>query len=131
MLLDEVGAYLEGQNVALKGQNLFLGTRPEDPDEILYVLEYPGMPPEYQNDGQSTGPVREQPQLQVTVRGRDYESARRLIQNAWLALNRVTNVTLSGKFYQSIRATSSPALIGRDQSDRVLLSFNASVLKEV
>jgi hypothetical protein len=131
MMLDEITTYLESQNVAVFGRNLFAGTRPEEPDEVLVVLEYPGMPPEYQNDGSSTGPVREQPQIQVTARGHDYESVRQLIQAAWVALSKVTNQVLTGKRYLSIRPTSSPAAIGRDSNDRVLLSFNASVYKEV
>lgn len=131
MLLNEVGLYLEEQGVATRANDLWLGSRPEQPDQILYVLEYPGMAPEYQNDGTSTGPVRERPQIQVTGRGRDYESVRALVQAAWVALSRVTNQVLSGVRYIEIRPSSSPALIGRDQNDRVLISFNASVVKEV
>jgi hypothetical protein len=132
MLLDEVGAYLEAQQVGQKGNDLFLGTRPEDPDyTILTVSEYPGMAPEYQNDGASTGPVRERPQLQIIGRGADYESVRAKVQQAWVALSRVTNQLLSGVRYLEIRPNSSPALIGRDQNDRVLIGFNASVTKEV
>lgn len=132
MLLDEVGTYLQQQQVASLDRDLFLGTRPEEPEfTILVVSEYPGMAPEYQNDGSSTGPARERPQLQVMGRGRDYESVRALVQSAWVALSRVTNMVLSGKRYLEIRPNASPALLGRDQNDRVLIGFNASVVKEV
>jgi hypothetical protein len=131
MLLTELANFLEQQNVAKKGRNLFVGTRPEEPDELITLHEYPGMAPEYQNDGRSAGPVRERPQVQVMGRGKDYESVRALVQSAWVVLSKVTNQTIGGVWYQEIRPSSSPALIGRDANDRVLIGFNASVVKEV
>jgi len=131
MLLTELTNYLEAQGVAKKGNNLFAGLRPEEPDEVLVLHEYPGMAPEYQNDGQSTGPVRERPQVQVMGRGKDYESVRAMVQAAWVALGKITNVTLSGARYIEVRPSSSPALLGRDSNDRVLIGFNASVIREV
>ena len=133
MLLDEVGAYLEVQGVATLEQDLWLGSRPEEgTDPIIVVAEYPGQAPEYQNDSTAGfGPVRENPQLQIMGRGEDYQAVRAKVQAAWIALSKVTNQVLSGKRYLSIRPNSSPALIGRDQSDRVLVGFNATVNKEV
>jgi len=131
MLLTDMALYLEAQGVAKRGNDLFAGTRPEEPDQVLTVWEYPGMAPEYQNDGASTGPVRERPQLQVMGRGKDYESVRAMVQSAWIALGRVTNQVINGTRYIEIRPSSSPALIGRDSNDRVLIGFNASILKEV
>jgi hypothetical protein len=132
MLLTEVATYLQAEGVAQMGQTLFTGMRPETPDECLTIHEYSGQGPEYQNDGSHAGgPARERPQLQVMGRGKDYESVRAMVQAAWVALARVTNRMLSGVWYQEIRPSSSPALIGRDSNDRVLIGFNASVVKEV
>jgi Bacteriophage minor capsid protein len=132
MMLTELANYLDSLNVAKMGQNLFTGTRPEEPDEVLTLHEYPGQAPEYQNDGAfAGGPARERPQVQVMGRGKDYESVRAMVQAAWVALAKVTNTRLSGVWYQEIRPSSSPALIGRDGNDRVLIGFNASVVKEV
>jgi hypothetical protein len=133
MILNELAHYLETENVARLDSNLFLGLRPEDgPDEILTLHEYPGMAPEYQNDGANAGgPARERPQVQVMGRGKDYESVRAMVQAAWVALSRITNRTLDGVRYLEVRPSSSPALIGRDGNDRVLIGFNASVVKEV
>lgn len=131
MLLTDLGIYLEQQQVGKRGVDLFLGTRPEDPEQLLAIHEYPGQAPEYQNDGSTPGPSREHPQVQVMGRGRDYEMVRAMVQLAWVALSRVTNQVINGTRYLEIRPSSSPALIGRDASDRVLIGFNASVHKEV
>jgi hypothetical protein len=64
-------------------------------------------------------------------RGENYESVRAMVQAAWVALGKITNMTLSGHRYIEVRPSSSPALIGRDANDRVLIGFNASVIKEV
>jgi len=127
--LDEIGDYLEDYGAGVQGVDLFLGSRPEGPDNCLTVYEYPGGPPEYIQD--SFAPVAERVQIQVVARSGGYEEAHRRASVAWAALAVVTNATLGSTKYRSIRPNSSPALMGRDPNDRILVFFNATVEKEV
>jgi hypothetical protein len=102
---------------------------PDEPDTVLVVYEYPGGPPEYVQE--SFSPIAESPQLQVVSRAARYEDAAALAFAAWRALAVVTNATLSGTKYRSIRPNSSPGIMRRDTNDRMLVFFNATVEKEV
>ncbi len=128
-VLDELGAYLQAQGVGVVGRDLFLGLRPEQPDECLTVAEYPGNASTYFQNVSS--PVLESPQIQISSRSIDYQSARSRAKSAWDALGVVTNQTLSGVRYISIRPSSPVAMIGRDSNGRALIGFNCTVVKEV
>lgn len=127
--LDELGAFLEDDDVATVGTDLFLAVRPDKPDTCLSLFLYPGGPPEYVQS--SYAPNAERVQLQVVARAVHYEDAEALAISAWKVLSVVVNATLSGTHYRSIRPNNSPASMGRDQSDRSLVFFNATVEKEV
>lgn len=127
--LSELGDYLEGLGIASSAVDLFLGSRPEKPDKVLVLYQYPGGPPEYVQNYFS--PIAEVVQIQVVSRALRYEDAEALIYAAWTALAPITNTTLGGTFYRSVRPNNSPALMARDPSDRVILFFNATVEKEV
>jgi Bacteriophage minor capsid protein len=132
--LSELGDYLDGLGIATQAVNgqggtLFLSSRPDTPDDLLCLYQYPGGPPEYVQD--SFSPVAESVQIQVVARAIRYEDADRLASEAWTALSSVTNATLGGTYYRSIRPNSSPGLMGRDANDRLLVFFNATVEKEV
>jgi hypothetical protein len=131
--LTELGDFLEAMGVAVQAPdaaaNLFLGSRPDVPDTVLVLYEYPGSDPEYVQN--SFFPIAEMPQIQVVARANRYEDASDLAWAAWSALAPVTNATLGTTYYRSIRPNGSPAILMRDTNDRVLLFFNASVEKEV
>jgi hypothetical protein len=130
--LSEIGDFLDGLGVASQdgpNKNLFLGGRSDHPDTVLALYPYPGGAPEYVQN--SFSPSTERVQLQVVARAVRYEDADRLISLAWAALAAITNATISGTKYLSIRPNSSPGLMGRDANDRVILFFNATVEKEV
>lgn len=129
MMLDEVAAHLMAVGYGTVGTSLFKGTRPDDPDDLTCLYEYTGANPEYIQEQSS--PVFEKPQLQVLVRSKDYETARRKAAQAWGILAQVHNAILSGVRYRHILPNGSPALLGRDANDRLLIAFNASVDKEV
>lgn len=128
-MLAEVGAFLDGLGVGAEGVDLFLGSRPEEPDTCLTLYEYPGGPPEYVQS--SHNPSAEVTSLQVVSRARKYQDAHSFAARAWTALAPVTNATLSGTYYRSIRPNGSPAIMGRDSNDRILVFFNATIEKEV
>ena len=127
--LSELGDYLEGLGVATSAVDLFLGSRPEEPDTVLVLYQYPGGPPEYVQS--SFSPIAEAMQIQVVARALKYEDAEALCYAAWTALAPITNATLGGTFYRSVRPNASPSLLMRDPNDRVLFFFNATVEKEV
>lgn len=127
--LDEIGDYLQAQGLGTLQTDLFLGERPEQPDDILFVTPYAGDAPAYVQD--SRLPILEYPQLQVAVRARAYANAEDRILRAWYALAGVTNAFLGTNRYLSIRPNSSPGLMGRDPQDRVTLYFNVTIEKEV
>lgn len=129
--LTELGDFLEQQVAAFtQGQNLFLGSRPDEPDEVLVVATYPGGEPEYVQN--SPSPNQEKPQIQIIARGGpgDYAGPDLLAARAYKVLATVKNATLSGTKYRKIWPTS-PGVIGRDSNDRILIGFNATVEKEV
>jgi len=128
-VLDEIGALLQTGGVGVISRDLFLGLRPEQPDECLTVGEYPGNASTYVQN--IATPLHESPQIQISSRGMDYERTRAKAKAAWDVLNHVTNQLLSGTRYVSIRPSSPVALIGRDQNGRVIVGFNATVVKEV
>lgn len=126
--LDELKAYLVTALVA-DDDVIFMGSSPDFPDDVLVIFEYPGNAPEYVQN--SFDPAVEKPQIQVVARSKRYELAKAMADKAWVALARVTNTTLSGTRYRSVRPNGSPGLVGRDSGDRLRVGFNASVEKEV
>ena len=124
--LSELGDYLEGKSI---GAPVVLGSMSDDPDTVVALYEYPGGPPEYVQESQS--PVAEVVQIQAVARAVAYQDASALISRVWSALAVVTNMTLSGTKYRSVRPNNSPAVLRRDSNDRILLFFNATVDKEV
>lgn len=125
-MLNELSDYLAGQGIT---DPIYLGSRPDSPDTLLALYAYPGNPPEYVQE--SFAPVRERPQIQVVAKALEYEDAEDLIYRAWYALAAITNADLGATRYRSVRPDMSPALLGRDKNDRILLFFNAAVDKEV
>lgn len=127
--LADLGDYLEDEGLGVLASTLFLGSQPDDPDQILSVAQYPGNPPAYVQD--SDTPTRERPQIHVAARAVKFEDADDLAMRAWLALSRVHNTIINSVRYLWVRPNTSPALIRRDTNDRVIVGFNASVEKEV
>jgi hypothetical protein len=127
--LTELGDYLEDLGLGTLATDLFLGSRPDAPDEVTALYQYPGGPPEYVQS--SFSPIAEVVQIQVVTRAIAYEDADARASSVWSALAIITNATLGGTHYRSIRPNASPGLMGRDSNDRVLIFFNATVEKEV
>lgn len=123
--LSEIGDYLEVEGVA----NLFLGSMPDTPDDVVVVYQYPGGPPEYIQE--SFTPSREKPRIQVVARATRYEDADKAATEVWSILASITNQVLGSTKYLSIRPDDSPAIMGRDTNDRLKVYFNAAVDKEV
>jgi hypothetical protein len=127
--LTELGDYIEGLGLGTQAVDLFLGSRPDSPDGLIALYQYPAGPPEYVQS--SFSPNAETVQIQVVVRSIAYEDADALASSLWSALAIITNATLGSTHYRSVRPNGSPGLMGRDSNDRVLVFFNVTVEKEV
>lgn len=129
MLLDEIGAFLQAEGVGIVGQTLFLGSMPQDEpstgsqDAVVAVIEIPSRPPMRNHDKT----LLELPRLQVQTRGAPYgyPAARQKAQDAWEALEAVTNQVLSGTTYVRIETQRSPYWLRTDDYNRPHLVFDA------
>jgi hypothetical protein len=125
-VLADLGAYLTQQGVGTPGVDLFLGTRPDMPDDVTTLYEYSGAVPEYTQAQASPSYVH--PQVQVVARAHAYPDAEMMAWNAWNKLS-FAGVTINGNLYVSVKPEGTPGLIGRDQNDRVLIAFNVAVMR--
>ena len=66
----------------------------------------------------------------MVARSKSYAEAESKAYTAWRKLAGVRNIVLGETRYRGIYPNSSPALMGRDESDRVLIFFNVTVEKE-
>ena len=133
MLLDELCAYLEAEPTSslVQGTDLYQNAMPATPGDAVSLAEYSGMGPLFRQSDAASGPTCERPQVQLIVRNTDHDTARALMRTLWVWLGAVTNDTLSGTYYQSIRAMQSPFLLRRDDNERWLFAANFHVIKEV
>jgi hypothetical protein len=135
MLLDDLGSYLQAQGVATLQATLFKGGIPMDSSEapvddaIMALVETAGLPPFHVHNIQAAS--FEQPTAQIIVRGApyDYAEARTRAQAAFLALDGLSNVTLSGTFYLFVQALQSPFSLHMDQMGRPVIVFNIRCAK--
>lgn len=129
--LKELGDYVESRLVGYpQGEKLFLGRRPDAPDVVVTIYQYPGGTVEHVQEKFS--PNSETCQIQVVARGADgdYDSADRACALVWNALASVRNAVLGGTKYRSIVPTGRGSM-GTDTNNRPLVGFNATVEKEV
>lgn len=122
MLLDDLAELLQTAGVGTLGETIFKGRLPMDAphvlvqDAVLALIEVPGLPAERVHDG--PGANIEQPMIQVLSRGlpHDYMEARTRAETAYLALDGLTNVTLSGTVYLWIVAQQPPFVLRHEDS---------------
>jgi hypothetical protein len=128
VILDEVAAHLQAEGIGIIGQTLFMGSMPQDEpgtggqDAITAILEIPSRGPLRNHDRA----LLELPRLQIQTRGAPYgyPAARQKAQEAWDALEAVTNQVLSGVTYLRIEAQRSPFWLRTDDMNRPHLVFD-------
>lgn len=126
-ILDEVATLLQTAGVGTVGSTIFKHALPLDhpatdaSPPIIGLIEVPGLSPVRAHDSKW-----EQPVLQVAVRGAPagYAAARAKAQDAWNALDGVTNQALSGVQYLSIEALQSPFFLRTDDLGRPVIVFS-------
>jgi hypothetical protein len=132
VILDELATLLQTAGVGTISTTLFKGQVPLDSPAtvatpLVALLEIPGLPPLRAHDGQRIG----QPVIQIVSRGapHGYAQARAKAQQAWDALDGVTNTTLSGVAYLQIQALQEPFLLKIDDSHRPFLVFSVRCMR--
>jgi hypothetical protein len=128
MILDEIALHLQAEGIGIIGQTLFMGSMPQDEpgtggqDALVAVLEIPSRPPMRNHDLA----ILELPRLQIQTRGAPYgyPAARQKAQEAWEALEAVTNQVLSGVTYLRIEAQRSVYWLRTDDMNRPHLVFD-------
>ena len=127
---DEIAQYLADNAIGTQATDLFVGSLPATPGDAIAVLESGGLPPEG-SFGAATASLFERPRIQIIVRWSDYEAARNKIEAIFKLLEKVSHTSLGTTRYLRIAAVQSPMFIGRDGTDRFLLSCNFQITKEL
>ena len=129
MVVEELAAYLSAQGLGVLGTDMWLHVSPNEPDEQMTIIEYAGDEPEFtQND---RGVDTENPRVQIAVRSEQPEVARLLAEQVYQALMKIRNELLNGTRILWCRPIDVPALAGRDDSGRFLVTCNFNVKKEL
>lgn len=127
MMLDDISDLLTTGGMT---STIYKAFMPEQPDEALVLTETAGMGPIH---AMSTGPGNaaiEVAGLQVIRRSASYQTARTDMQTVMNLLDGVTERTINATRYSYIEATQVPFSIGRDESERSLLSVNFLAYKD-
>lgn len=133
-VLDDLGSLLVSAGVGVLGSTLFLGSLPADgpvspQDEIVALLEVPGMPSIHHHGAQQAS--YEQPVVQVLVRGAPfgYQAARARAQTIYETLDGRSNDVIQGTPYLWMVALQSPWFLRSDDMSRPHLVFNVRLAK--
>lgn len=128
-LLDALCDYIETGTTLVEGTDLFKSFLPPTPDGAVALFEYPGRPGEYAFGAGGASPER--PRVQIVSRATTYSAARSALETIYTFLDGKTNVTLGGTQYLGIFATTAPAAMERDDTNRELCSCNFEIQKVV
>lgn len=123
-LLDEMASFLQTAGQGTFGTNLFIGYRPDSPDDVISLYNGGGPPVEYHSAGA-------RPILHVEVRGADQTSALQKMIAVTAALHNQHDFTISSKSYIQCRAAQpEPILIEHDSQERFTYAMNFQLIKE-
>mgnify|MGYP001574588814 FL=1 len=127
-LIEELAAHLDTESTRFTlGTNLALNFMPDEPNTCASMVEYGGVAPDYSFAGDL--PVNENARVAVTCRSTSSATARTNIGAAWVALQRVTNETLSSHSWLRCAAAQSPFLLERDAQGRVEYRANFDCMR--
>lgn len=121
-LTRDIALYLHGMGlIGDLGQDTFLDTRPEEPDNITSFHDTGGYPAEM-----AVLDLRRT--VQVFVRDRAYKAGRRRIWALFKALDRPGNrIIKTDNRRMFCKAMQPPNFLGRDANNRVLFVFNMEI----
>lgn len=129
-MLEDLGGYVDTNSGALTlGTNLFLGILPDSPSDCVALLENGGTAGMYTH-GSNNLPELERPEIQFIVRHSSYATGRSLADTIYRTLTQIANQTINSVRYLRVEAISSPEVMDRDESRRVLFTCNFYVIRE-
>jgi hypothetical protein len=109
---------------------IFTHRRPDKPDACLSVEMYGGAPPGPFLFG-GTLPEWENPRVQIVARDPVADTALAKANGAYKALAGVTDISIGGVHYFSIRALQQPFSLGVDENNLFLYGFNVQAMKGI
>lgn len=116
-LVEELGTHLDTESTRFAlGTNLALNYTPDEPNTCASIIEYGGAAPDYSFSGDL--PINENARVAVTCRSTSHATARANMHAAWVALQKITNETLSNVSWLRCSAVQSPFLLGKDPQGR-------------
>lgn len=131
MMLQDIAAYLQTKGLGTLGTDLFYSSEPASPDTCTTLYEYSGEPPDLLTGAEFPG-------LQVRSRAPDWSTARSTLKSIQDALQAIGNefsdvspegITINGTYYAAIIAKGGAIPLGEDESGRVLVVQNYTVMK--
>ena len=128
MLLDDIADLLTTGGVTTTKYKSFL---PEQPDDALALYETAGRGPIH---AMASGPGQaslEIAGLQVLRRSATYSTARLEMQTVMNLLDGLSERTINSTRYSYVEATQVPFSLGRDDSERSMLSVNFLCYKDL
>lgn len=123
-----ISQWIPADGVSVNG-NLTKDFRPNDPDMMCTVYQFPGAPPQR---GMGNTIQWYNPRLQIVNRrsvADGFPAAKLDARNIKNLLEAVTNRSLSGTFYMAIRADGEPSAQAIDPSSRPVYVTDYSVMK--
>lgn len=129
MIVEEIANYIDSRGFATLGTDLFMHVSPDEPNDVMAVIEYAGDDPEFVQDQLRVD--IENSRVQIVVRSSQPEVGRALAEQVYQALMDIRNDVLSGTRILWCRPVDTPAMIGRDDSGRFLTTVNFRVKKEL
>jgi len=127
-----VALYLDtfGATYGDAGVNIFANSRPSTPHAVVVCTQTVGQSPQMGLGG--GGPLLVSPGLQIIVRGtptEDYDVVYARAMAIYTLLSNKLDLTLSGERYLHFTPTDLPAMIQKDDQERLLFSMNFTVTK--
>ena len=116
ILSKEVVDHLESHNVGVFGDDIFIGSRPQQPDDCITVTDTGGFEPP--KDTTSS------PTIQVVSRSDSYKTGMNKLKEIHSLLHNKHNYWLGDIFVYKSEAMGEPGKFGVDENGRDLFSCN-------
>ena len=128
MLLDDISDLLSTGGVTT---SIYKGFMPEQPNDAFILTETGGRGPIH---AMASGPGEAKLEiagLQVIRRSPSYQTARDGMQTVMDLLDGLTERTINSTRYSYVEAQQTPMSLGRDKSERSMLSVNFLAWKDL